>query len=246
MFAKRRLKSLFFVALLFLGVAALVTAIIRSYVGEVERRNVLTAGGQPELIVMDFSEPIPLDPLPDGWRHREFWTRRPMDISFAVKEGRPAIRLATEDSASMLFRYLDVDLAEYPTLAWQWYVEKPIESPLDERTSEGDDHPARLFIAFRTVAGDRRAMEIIWGNRLRAGEYKYIGEFPHYAANGGAENVGKWQDEKVNLLRIYREIWGEEPSPRITDIALFCDSDETDTSSIAYFGSVTLEQRPTL
>jgi hypothetical protein len=244
MCATRRLKPLFFVAVPVLAVAALATAIVRSYVGAAERRNVLTAEGQPELVVMDFSEPIPLDPPPDGWRHREFWTRRPMDMSFGLKEGRPAIRLATDDSASMLFRHLDVDLAEYPTLAWQWYVEKAIESPLDERTSEGDDHPARLFIAFRTGAGERRAMEIIWGNRLRAGAYKYIGEFPHYVANGGEENLGRWRDERVDLLGIYRDIWGDEPSPRITDIALFCDSDETDTSSIAYFGLVTLERRP--
>jgi hypothetical protein len=28
-------------------------------------------------------------------------------------------------------------------------------------------------------------MEVIWGNRLRAGEYKYIGGFPHFVADGG-------------------------------------------------------------
>jgi Protein of unknown function (DUF3047) len=37
-------------------------------------------------------------------------------------------------------------LAAYPMLAWRWYIELPIRSPIDERTREGDDHPARLFL----------------------------------------------------------------------------------------------------
>jgi len=55
------------------------------------------------------------------------------------------MRFETHDSASMLFRHVDIDIAAYPMLAWRWYIELPIRSPLDERTHEGDDHPARLF-----------------------------------------------------------------------------------------------------
>ena len=86
-------------------------------------------------------------------------------------------------------------------------------------------------------------MEIIWGNRLRAGEYKNIGSFPHYVANGGDENVGSWQDEEIDLLAIYSEIWEEETGVTITDIGLLCDTDETNTSSVAYFASVSLKQQ---
>ncbi|HEX3419036.1 MAG TPA: DUF3047 domain-containing protein [Stellaceae bacterium] len=83
-------------------------------------------------------------------------------------------------------RYLcwnvDIDLAAYPMLAWRWYIELPIHSPLDERMREGDDHPARLFLRFATDRGEKRAMEVIWGNRLKPGDYKYIGGFPHFVA----------------------------------------------------------------
>jgi hypothetical protein len=43
--------------------------------------------------------------LPSGWRHRKFWTRSPMTMSFAVKDGVPSMRFETHDSASMLFRH---------------------------------------------------------------------------------------------------------------------------------------------
>lgn len=260
-----RSRALFALALIVIIMAAGAAMFLRPLYSQPERTNVLTpddeaglallespagelafavARGEPELTVMDFSQPMPLDPLPDGWWHRHFLTRSPMALSFAWKEGRHALRLETDDSASMLFRYVDVELERYPLLAWEWYVEEPIDSTVDERTREGDDHPARLYISFRTDGGEQRSMEIIWGNRLGAGEYKYIGDFPHYVANGGDANIGEWHDEQVNLLEIYREIWGADAgTPRITDIALFCDSDETGGSSIAYFASVSLRQQ---
>jgi len=37
------------------------------------RLNVLVPDGSPSVVVMDFTEPLPLDPLPDGWYHRRFW-----------------------------------------------------------------------------------------------------------------------------------------------------------------------------
>src|SRR5580704_4177375 len=64
-----------------------------------------------------------LAPLPSGWRHRKFWTRSPMSRAFAVKDGVPSMQFETRDSASMLFRHVDIDLAAYPMLAWRWYIE---------------------------------------------------------------------------------------------------------------------------
>ena len=60
-----------------------------------ERSNVLTGEGQAEVMVMDFSVPFSLDPLPAGWYHRTFWTRGPMQTAFAVKDGVPALRFET-------------------------------------------------------------------------------------------------------------------------------------------------------
>jgi len=166
-----------------------------------------------------------------------------MTMTFTVKDGVPSMRFETHDSASMLFRHVDIDLAAYPMLTWRWYVELPIRSPLDERTREGDDHPARLFLLFRTARGDKRAMEVIWGNRLRAGDYKYIGGFPHFVADGGDDRVGHWLDEKIDLAGIYAKIWKDAAPAHVVDIATFCDSDDTHTASVSYFAYVRLEQR---
>jgi hypothetical protein len=207
------------------------------------RMAVLIPHGEPELVVMDFAAPMPLDPLPPGWWHRRFWTRAPMEMRFAVKDGVPALRLATHASASMLFRHVDVAVDDYPLLAWRWYIEQPIASERDERTREGDDHPARLYLAFVTQTGEERRMEIIWGNRLHAGDIKVIGTFPHYVANGGDENIGRWFAEEVDLRSLARRFWPDVTVVRLIDIALFCDSDDTGSASVSYFADVRLRRR---
>jgi len=229
--SKPLLSFLVFIALTF------VTACDRGR----ERTNVVT-GGQPEVTVMDFSTPFSLDPLPAGWYHRTFWTRGPMQTAFAVKDGVPALRFETRSTASMLFRHVDLDLADYQFLIWRWYIEEPIDSPLDERTREGDDHPARLFLVFRTATGQDRRMEIIWGNKLKAGDYKYIGGFPHYVADGSNENIRQWRSEEVDLREVYRHIWPDGAPAHLIDIAIFCDSDETHGHTVSYFADVKLRR----
>jgi hypothetical protein len=129
------------------------------------------------------------------------------------------------------------------SLFGRWYIELPIRSPLDERTREGDDHPARLFLRFLTDRGDTRAMAVIWGNRLKAGDYKYIGGFPHFVADAGEDRVGRWLDERIDLARVYAEIWKDAAPAHLVDVAVFCDSDDTHTSSVSYFADVGLERR---
>ena len=225
-------------------IATLVTAFsVSACVGSGDRGAALVPHGEPEVVVMDFSRPPTLDPLPAGWYHRKFWTRTPLEMSLGAKDGVPAVRLATNGSASMLMRVVDIDLQQYPRLAWRWYIEKPIDADASELTREGDDHPARLFIRFRTAAGEARSMEVIWGNKLlKAGDVKVIGTFPHYVANGGVANAGRWHAEEVDLLGLYRRFWPDAAPVRITDIGLFCDSDDTRTSSIAWFADLRLRQ----
>ena len=149
----------------------------------------------------------------------------------------------------MLYRYVDVDLDSYRALSWDWLIEQPIMSDADEMTIAGDDHPARLYIQFLSAAGETHSMEIIWGNRkLRAGDWKYLKffgsshPFPHYVANAGNDNIGRWHHERVELGKLYREQWGEPRGARLVEIALFADTDQTGAESIAYFSDIRVEK----
>ena len=95
-----------------------------------------------------------------------------------------------------------------------------------------------------TERGEKRAMEVIWGNKLKPGDYKYISGFPHFVADAGDDRVGRWLDEKIDLAAVYDEIWKDAAPTHLVDVAVFCDSDDTHTASIAYFAYVQLEPRP--
>jgi hypothetical protein len=58
-----------------------------------------------------------------------------------------------------------------------------------------------------------------------------------------AERVGRWLDERIDLSRVYAEIWKDTAPAHLVDIAVFCDSDDTHTTSISYFDYVRLERR---
>ena len=79
-------------------------------------------------------------------------------------------------------------------------------------------------------------MEVIWGNRRRRGDYKYIG-VPHFVADAGDDRVGKWLDEK-STSSASTPRFGKTPRRRT-----WCDSDDPRTASVSYFAYVRLERR---
>ena len=62
----------------------------------------------------------------------------------------------------------------------------------------------------------------------------------HFVEVGGGERVGRWLDERIDLERIYGEIWKDAAPAHVVDVAVFCDSDDTHTASISYFADVRL------
>ena len=200
--------------------------------------NPVIATGQPLVTLMDFSQGFSLNALPPGWIHRKFWTHPAMQLSFVTKDGVPALRCETTAGGSIFGRWTGVNIVDYPQLAWRWYVETPIASAIDERTPAGDDHPIRWFLAFTDSEGHDHHAEIIWGNKLlKRGDWKVIGTFVHYVADGGDANIGQWRDETADLVAIYRKASGRTDTARLTQLAIFCDSDDTGGHTIAYAGS---------
>jgi len=178
--------------------------------------------------------------LPSGWVHREFLTVSPAEYEMVEEDGKKVLRCTTDNSASIFARDTAIPLATHPILSWRWKVVQAIESDVDEAITEGDDHPVRFFLTFSNENGDRNAMEIIWSNKKYApGDYKIIGSFYHYVANGLDTNVGKWFDQTVDLRQLYKDIGGTG-TPTLETLGFFCDSDNTGSKSEGMFSDVVL------
>jgi hypothetical protein len=209
--------------------------------------NPVLAGNDPTVTLMDFASPPSLEPLTPGWWHLGFLTKPRMDISYVEKDSLKALRCETHGSGSIFGRHTDIDLSAFPHLTWSWLVEQPVIASIPETESKGDDHPARFLLQFSDVEKRDHYMEIIWSNgAFKAGQWKYIHNFPHYVANGGdattGENTKRWFKETVNLLELYQTAFKRTDIGRLINISIFCDTDDTAAKSIAYFADVKLEK----
>ena len=48
-----------------------------------------------------------------------------------------------ESAGSTLYRYTDLPLDKYPLLSWDWFIETPVTSDIDETAKAGDDNAGR-------------------------------------------------------------------------------------------------------
>lgn len=200
----------------------------------------LLAGAGPVELLAD----LDTDALGKGWKERKFFRVTPTDYSMVTEDGASALRCTTNHSGSILARDTDIALSDLPMLSWQWKVTQPIQSPLDEDTHEGDDHPLRYYLRFINDAGDEKSTEIIWSNKKYApGEFKIIGDFYHLVANGLDAHVGKWHDQSVDLRKLYSDIGGTGDA-RLDVIGFFCDSDNTGAQSAGFFRNILLRAAP--
>ena len=206
--------------------------------------NPIVATGENTVSVLPFSTLSNVNDLPLGWVHDQFWMVKTMQLSQGEKLGKPALKCETNSSGSILSRTTDIEVGDYPILVWDWLIDFPLSSPIDEATPEGDDHPARLLLDLQDRAGDAYSFELIWSNRrFEAGDIFAINGFSHYVVNGLDENAKVWQHQEVDLMQVYRQITGRDDYPILKRIAIMCDSESTNARSAAFFSDVVLRVR---
>jgi len=165
------------------------------------------------------------------------------------------LRAESDASASGIVLRETFPVGEYPRVRWRWKAGKVYEKG-DARTRKGDDYPIRLYVIFpfdpesagfgeRIKYGAARllygeyppgsALNYVWANRQ--GEARVIpNAFTGKAMMivlRGPEEVGSWQVEEVDIVRDYREVFGEDP-PATATIAIMNDSDNTGESSVSH------------
>jgi hypothetical protein len=221
------------------------------------------AAGAERALVLDFTPPADAGGLPPGWEALTF-RRVPRATRYrVVPEGDGyVLRAESEKAASGLYRRLDLDPRIYRTLTWRWKVENILEGA-DARRKDGDDYPARVYVAFRydpatatlwertaygalkLFYGDyppRHVINYIWDNRLPTGavvDNAYTDRAKMIVVESGAGRVGRWVAEERDLYADYRRLFGGEP-PRIAGVAVMTDTDDTGERAVAYYGALTL------
>jgi hypothetical protein len=220
------------------------------------------AGAGPARVeVGRFTAPAAPDAVPAGWEALTFKrVPRPTRYRVVPDGDRWVLQAESEASASALYRPLEVDLREHPRLTWRWKIANVLVNA-DARTRQGDDYPARVYVAFRYDPGRATAWErarygtyrllygayppgaalnYIWDNRLPPGttlDNAYTDRAKMIVVRSGPAEVGRWLTETRNVLDDYRRLFGGDP-PRVAGVAVMTDTDDTGERAVAWYDAL--------
>ena len=201
--------------------------------------------------------------LEDGWEPMEFpKIDRHSRYQLTDDNGEQVVMATTDNSASGLIARVSVEPGDSLILRWRWKVSNVYEQG-NARRKEGDDYPARIYVAFEfepdeagfferakrktveVVFGEElpgNALNYIWANRLPVGEIianPFTDTTMMVAVNSGTANTGEWVTVERDIVADYRKAFGREP-PKLVGVAIMSDSDNTGASATAWYGDVRL------
>jgi len=208
-----------------------------------------------------FSSASPGEGLPHGWQPLTFSRiKRHTDYSLVEEDGRVVVKAVSNQAASGLTRALSIDPAEYPLVEWRWKVNNVLRKG-DVSRKDGDDYPARIYIAFafdpdragflerlehkaaQLVRGQDvpyRVISYIWGSNSPVGTMianAYTDRAMMFVVQGGAEKLQQWVTQQRNVYGDYKKAFGEEPT-MISGVAIMTDTDNTQESAVAWYGDI--------
>lgn len=206
------------------------------------------------------TEPAPA--FQSAWQHYRLPGKQPTLFTSAQAEGRPAMAVRAVASASMLRKTVRVEPAALGKLCFSWKVPALIEGA-DLTQRDGDDSPVRVVLAFegdRSKFSAKNAMlselalaltgeelpyatlMYVWGNHRAAGSViinPRTDRIRKLVLESGPGQLNRWLDYERDIRADYEKAFGEAPGALLA-IGIMTDTDNTRSSTLAWYGPVTL------
>lgn len=192
--------------------------------------------------------------MKQGWHVLTFDQKLPNRFNQNVDK---AIVVETDNSVSVLYKKVAVDLAQTPKLSWSWKVTDSI-GPSDLEKKGQDDRPLALYVSFPfdeerasfwerfvrafivAIKGEDtpgRVLSYVWGSTQERGtvlESPYLKNAGALIVLRGTPDVGTtWHRETVDIAADYERIFGM-PANQPFQIAISADSDDSKATSLGY------------
>ena len=222
-------------------------------------------------VLQPFSSAVS-DSLPAPWRLVGLPKgKAPLaQIELATLGNERILKLATDKSyGTALHEIKPVVLGLGSTLKWRWRLEQPLASA-DLKVKEGDDAPLKVCAMFdmpldklkflernllrlaRSISGEKlpaATLCYVWDHKLAVGTElpnAYSPRLRFMVLDSGDKKLGQWIIHERDLAADLQRAFGPEfvtPPPLIA-IVVGADSDNTQGSSLAYMGDVSLTVKP--
>ncbi len=174
-----------------------------------------------------------------GWKERSFAGNT--DYEMVEEQGSRVLRGHTNGKASILYTEQSVNLKNTPVIEWSWKVDRTYEG-INERSRQGDDFPARLYVVAKTgfLPWDTLAINYVWSADAPLGD-SWANPFTRKAqmvvVQTGNQHVGTWVQQQRNVAEDFKTYFDTD----ITDLsgyAVMVDGDNAKREAIAWFGQI--------
>ncbi len=195
-----------------------------------------------------------------AWVHQTFPGKRASRYVPLRKDGREAVLVRAESSASILRRKVRVEPAALGRLQFSWLVPAMIESA-DLAQRDADDSPVRLVLAFdgdrskfspkdamlselaETLTGEAMpyaTLMYVWSNRGHAESVivnPRTGRIRKLVLEAGPGKLSQWLSYERDLQADFIKAFGEPPGALLS-IGIMTDTDNTRSQASAWYGPV--------
>jgi hypothetical protein len=215
--------------------------------------------GAPQVQASLAGEAIPV------WEHMTFPGKTATRFSYARKDGRDAVAVLAASSVSALRHRMRVEPQQLSRIRFSWQVPQLIAGA-DMASRDADDSPVRVVLYFegdrskfspkdamlselvRALGGEEMpyaTLMYVWCNKREPGSVianPRTGRIRTLVVESGSKNLGQWLDYERDIRADYERAFGEPPGA-LLGIGIMSDSDNTRTTTQAWYGPVKLQPR---
>lgn len=197
-----------------------------------------------------------------AWSHRSFPGKPASQFQYVRLDGRDAISVRADASASMLRQQLRIEPEQLGKVRFSWKVPALIEQA-DLALRDRDDAPVRIVLAFEgdrsrlsprdaalselahTLTGEPMpyaTLMYVWCNKRAAGTVvrnPRTDRVRKLVVESGPQRLNHWLEYERDIRADYEKAFGEAPGA-LVGVAIMTDSDNTRSQARAWYGPVRL------
>lgn len=181
----------------------------------------------------------------DGWKERSFAGNT--DYRIVRKRGVNVLKGHTQSQASILYREEKINLISTPIVNWSWKVDRTY-SDIDEKSTQGDDFPARLYVVAKTgfLPWETLAINYVWASQAARGDAwrnPYTDKAVMIAIESGNDRVGEWTVHSRNVAQDFKDHFGIQIE-ELSGYAVMVDGDNAQREATGWFGKIAFTKLP--
>lgn len=137
----------------------------------------------------------------------------------------------------------DWDTRTHPVLSWDWRAVELPEGAREDR-EQLNDSGAGMYIMFSiegTLIRRPKIIKYVYSSTLPVGTIASYGKLKVVVAASARDGMGNWQSVERDVVRDYRDLFGEDPPQRPRRLRLWADSDNTESTAVTDFDNVMLK-----